>query len=49
MSYNFYEVHEAEWQVATEWFAYEADMGSNPYGEVEPSETDLETMVKTFA
>ena len=36
MIYNYYEVHEQEWEAwneYTDWLNFEADMATNPYGD----------------
>ena len=41
---DYFEVHEAEWEEMQAWFAYEADMATNPYDWIYPTTSDMEAM-----
>lgn len=41
---DYFEAHQAEWEEAQEWLAYEADMVTNPYDWTCPTASDMEAM-----
>lgn len=42
---DYFEVHQAEWEEAQEWLAYEADMATDPCGALTaPTAAEMEEM-----